>query len=96
MEKLHQELGQKGLAILAIDYRENAKEVKDFFSKHKLTFTALLDLDGKVAELYQAWGLPVTVIINKRGEIVGKVIGSRDWHSKEAKEFFAKLLAEKQ
>ena len=95
MEKLHKTFGQKGLTVLAINYREDAKEVKEFFSKYKLTFIALLDLDGKVSQRYQAWGLPVTVIINKRGEIVGKVIGSRDWHSKEAKEFFAKLLAEK-
>ena len=95
MEKLHKTFGQKGLTVLAINYREDAKEVKEFFSKHKLTFIALLDLDGKVSERFRAWGLPVTVIINKRGEIVGKVIGSRDWHSKEAKEFFAKLLTEK-
>ncbi len=94
MEKLHQTFGQKGLTVLAINYREDAKQVKKFFSKYKLTFIALLDLDGKVSERYRAWGLPVTVIINKRGEIVGKVIGSRDWHSKEAKEFFRRLLAE--
>ena len=95
MEKLHKTFGQKGLTVLAINYREDAKEVKEFFSKYKLTFIALLDLDGKVSERYRTWGLPVTVIINKRGEIVGKVTGIRDWHSKEAKEFFAKLLEEK-
>jgi len=95
MEKLHKTFGQKGLTVLAVNYREDAKEVKKFFSKYKLTFIALLDLDGKVAERYRAWGLPVTVIINKRGEIVAKVIGSRDWHSPDAKEFFRRLLAEK-
>lgn len=95
MEKLHKTFGQKGLTVLAINYREGAKEVKEFFSKYKLTFIALLDLDGKVSERYRTWGLPVTVIINKRGEIVAKVIGSRDWHSPDAKEFFRRLLAEK-
>ncbi len=94
MEKLHQELGPKGLMVLAIDYREDAKDVKEFFKRHKLTFTALLDFDAKVAESYQAWGLPMTVIVNKRGEIVGKVRGSREWYSSEAKEFFEQLLAE--
>ena len=95
MEKLHKTFGQKGLTVLAVNYREDAKEVKKFFSKYKLTFIALLDLDGKVSERYRTWGLPVTVIINKRGEIVAKVIGSRDWHSSDAKEFFRRLLAEK-
>ena len=43
--------------------------MKEFFSKHNLTFSALLDRNGKVSELYQAWALPVSVVINKRGEI---------------------------
>lgn len=94
MEKLHQELGPKGLVVLAINYQEDAKHVKEFFSQNKLTFTALLDHEGKVSRHYQTWGLPMTVIVDKRGEIVGKVSGSRDWHSSEAKEFFEQLLAE--
>jgi len=94
MEKLHQEMGPKGLIVLAINYQEKAKDVKKFLNRHKLTFTALLDFDAKVAESYQAWGLPMTVIVNKRGEIVGKVRGSREWYSSEAKEFFEQLLAE--
>jgi thiol-disulfide isomerase/thioredoxin len=94
MERLHQELGPKGLVVLAVNYQEDAKDVKEFFSKHKLTFTALLDFDANVAESYRTWGLPMTVIVNKRGELVGKAAGPRDWHSKEAREFFEQLLAE--
>jgi peroxiredoxin len=56
------------LAILAVNFQERPDGVKQFFSEHSLTFAALLDGDGKVAEIYQAWGLPVTVMINKRGE----------------------------
>lgn len=96
MEKLHQEFGNKGLVILAVDFRESPEQVKAFFEKHKFTFTTLLDPEGKVFELYQAWSLPTTTIVNKRGEIVGKVMGYREWHSPDAKEFFRRLLAEKQ
>jgi peroxiredoxin len=69
--------------------------VKEFFTEHKLTFTALMDRDGKVSELYQAWALPVSVIINKRGEIAAKAMGAKDWDSKEAIQFFRKLISEK-
>jgi len=94
MQKLHQDLGKDGLVILAINFQETPKQVKEFFSEHSLTFTALLDRDGKVFELYQAWALPMSAIINKRGELVGKAMGYRDWHGEEARQLFQELLAE--
>ena len=94
MEKLHQELQKEGLVILAINFQERPERVKEFLTKHNLTFTALLDRDGKVAELYQAWALPVSVIINNRGEIVARAMGAKDWYSHESRQVFRKLLAE--
>ncbi|HWP60857.1 MAG TPA: redoxin domain-containing protein [Candidatus Acidoferrales bacterium] len=94
MEKLHLDLGEKGLVILAVNYQESPQQVRQFFAENRLTFTALLDPDGKVFGLYQAWGLPMSAIVNKRGELVGKVMGYRDWHTPEARDFFRALLAE--
>lgn len=95
MEKLHKEFSNDGLVILAINYRETPEQVEAFIKRHKLTFTTILDPDGSVFELYQAWALPVTTIINKRGEIAGRAMGARDWHSTDARGFFRQLLAEK-
>jgi peroxiredoxin len=78
MEKLHAELEKAGLVILAVNFQESPERVQDFFAKHKLTFTPLLDRDGKVAELYQARALPVTVTINKRGEMAARAIRIKD------------------
>ena len=94
MEKLHQELAKDGLVILAVDFQERPEQVKEFLTKHNLTFTALLDRDEKVSELYQAWALPVSVIINKRGEIAARAMGAKDWYSEEALQLFRKLLTE--
>ena len=94
MERLHQELQKDGLVILAVNFQEGPERVKEFFAKHKFTFTPLLDRDGKVSELYQAWALPVSAIINKRGEVAARAIGSKDWHNAEAREFFKQLLTE--
>src|SRR3990172_4470694 len=88
MEKLHKEFRDDGLVILAINFRETPEQAKAFVKKHKLTFTVLLDLEGSVFELYQAWALPVTTIVNKRREIGGRAMGSRDWDSKESQGFF--------
>lgn len=94
MEKLHQEFEGDGLVMLAVNYQESADDVKRFFTRHKLSFPSLLDPNAKVAEMYQVWGLPATFIMNRRMEIVGKVAGSRDWHSETARELFRQLLAE--
>jgi peroxiredoxin len=94
LEKLHRDLEKEGLVILAVNFQEGPERVKDFFGEHNLTFTALLDRDGKVFELYQAWALPVSVIINKRGEVAGRAVGAKDWYSEEALRYFQQLLAE--
>jgi peroxiredoxin len=81
METLHKALGNKGLVVLTVNVRENADEVKAFSQEHRLRFPALLDEDGDVFERFNVWSLPTTFIIGKKGEILGKVIGYRDWGS---------------
>ena len=92
MEKLHREFKGQGLEVVAVNFRENKKDVRKFFDELGLTFTALLDKDGKVSEEYGAWSIPLSYFINRNGEFVGKVIGIREWDSKEAKAFFRYLL----
>lgn len=95
MERLHQEFGNKGLVILAIDKKEGFKSVKAFAQSHKFTFKILLDIKGTVSSLYHAWALPITVIVNKRGEKMYTAIGYREWNTPVAKEFFHQMLKEK-
>ena len=95
MEKLHEEFGHQGLVILAINYRERPEEINAFFKEHRLDFTALLDEQGRALDLYKAWSLPTTYLINRNGEIAGKVVGYRDWHSEQARVFFRQLLEDK-
>jgi len=81
METLHEALGNKGLVVLSVNVRESADEVKAFFEVHRLWFPALLDEDGDVFQRFNVWSLPTTFIIGKKGELLGKVIGYRDWGS---------------
>ncbi len=52
----------------------------------------LFDPKGKVAENYEFRGHPVTFLIDRKGFLVGKIIGERDWFSKEAKIMIEDLL----
>ena len=95
MEKLHREFKKAGLEVVAVNFRETKKEVRKFFDELGLTFTGLLDKEGKVSEEYGAWSLPLSYFVNRKGEFAGKIIGPRKWESDESKAFFKVLLAEK-
>ncbi|MFQ5682906.1 MAG: peroxiredoxin family protein [Candidatus Binatia bacterium] len=92
MQRLYEKYGKEGLVILAVNFREGPDEVKAFRKEHQLNFTTLIDREAKVFGLYKAWSLPTTYLIGKNGEMVGKVIGYRDWHSKLAQSLFHDLL----
>lgn len=68
--------------------------MKDFQKKFKLSFPVLLDPYGKAAEKYYFRGHPVTFLIDRKGFLLGKVIGERDWSSPEAKGLIRTLLSQ--
>jgi len=93
MEKLYQQLKGENFEILAVSIDENGAEaVLPFMKKHKLNFTALLDVKGTIKYKYQTTGVPETFIIDRDGIIVEKVIGPRDWAATEAISFFRNLI----
>jgi len=95
MEKLHRELKDDGLEVVAVNFKESNQQVRKFFEELGLTFTALLDKDGEVSREYGVWSLPLSYFIDRRGEFVGKAIGSRNWDSEAARNFFLGILQEK-
>jgi thiol-disulfide isomerase/thioredoxin len=92
MEKLHKRLKDRDFAMVAVNLREPATRVKDFFNKHKLTFTALLDSKGKIGSRFVIRAVPTTFILDKEGGIIGKVFGSREWNSQKSIALFEHLI----
>lgn len=95
MEKLHREYKDQGMEMVAVNFREDKKAVQKFFAELGLTFKSLLDSGGDVSDKYGAWSLPLTYIIDRKGEFVGKAVGDRKWDSEDAREFFRELLEAK-
>ena len=78
--------------MLAISFKEPEDLVKDFQKEFKLSFPVLFDTQGKVSEKYEFRGHPATFLIDRKGFLVGKVLGERDWSSAEARELVTDLL----
>jgi thiol-disulfide isomerase/thioredoxin len=95
MERLQARLKDKGLVILAVNLREDAKTVRKFMAEHKLTFPVVLDSDGRVGAIYGAGSIPTTYVVGRDGNVLAGTMGGREWDSKEYVTFFTRLLEAK-
>ncbi|CAB1059348.1 hypothetical protein D1BOALGB6SA_4110 [Olavius sp. associated proteobacterium Delta 1] len=94
MEKLHRKLKDKDFAMVSISIQDSAAEVKRFFKHNKLTFTALLDSSGKTVPGFGIRAIPTTLLLDKTGRIIGRVMGPREWDSRESIAMFKHLVDE--
>ena len=77
--------------FVAMDGRGD-KDVKPYLEKHGHKIRTLFDPKMAVAREYGIRWLPVTVVRDRKGVIVGRAIGARDWDGKEALEFIQPLI----
>ena len=96
LERLQQELGPKGLKIVAVSVDNPGMEdaIRDFRKEFGLTFEILYAPDGKIRDDYQATGFPETFIIGRDGVLRKRVIAATDWSAEPQKALLRQLLAE--
>jgi peroxiredoxin len=92
MERLHRELGERGLAVMAVNVRESADAVRAFVEELGLTFPVLLDPSGETVRRYHVQGLPTTALVDRQGILVGVALGIRAWDSRAARGALRELL----
>ena len=84
IETLYQRYKQRDFVFLTIsvDY-EGPEPVRKFIEKHRYRFPVLLDPKGKTLDLFEISKIPATLIIDRKGKMIGRVIGPRNWSSPE-------------
>ena len=92
MEKLHQKFKGKDFAMVTVNIQESDSQIKKFFNKFNLTFTALLDTTGEVAIGFSIRAIPTTFILDKSGRTIGTIMGPREWDSNKAVALFEHLI----
>lgn len=65
-------LVKDGLEVLSINVGELPDTVDNFIRSYNLAYQVLLDKDTYVSRIYKATGVPVYVLIDKKGYIVFK------------------------
>jgi peroxiredoxin len=94
MERLYDRLRDRDFQLLAVSQDEGGPGVVEAFVRELgLTFPVLVDPDRQVGDRYGVWGYPETFVIDRHGYVVERVIGPRDWSSREAVAALETLIA---
>ncbi|XJZ28906.1 peroxiredoxin family protein [Bacillota bacterium Lsc_1132] len=78
MEQFYKENHTKGIVVLAVNLttsETDPRNVNKFIADYGLTFPVLLDKKGEVGNLYQAFTIPTSYIIDTKGVIREKIVG---------------------
>ena len=77
--------------FVALDGRGD-KDVKPYMEKNGHRIPTLIDPTMAVAREHGIRWIPVTVVLDRTGVIVGRAIGPREWDGKEALDFIQPLI----
>lgn len=83
MQALYEEYKDRGLAIVAVNYREPPATVRGFNREFGLTFPIGLDRDGSVNDMYQTRSLPTSYFVDRDGIIRYEVWGAMSYEQME-------------
>ncbi len=92
LESLHQSFKGEPFTLLAVDIQEERAKVLRYVREYGLSFTNLLDKDGRVSALYGVSSTPVKFLIDTEGNMVAAALGFRDWDSDEIKSLIKLLM----
>jgi len=74
LQQLLEEFADAGLAVVAVNEREDAARAGEFAVSHGLTFPVLLD-DGTVGRAYGVNGVPDLWVIDRSGTLSAHLVG---------------------
>lgn len=96
LERLRRKLADKPVVVMAVNQGEDAEQILSYLwgLDPVPEFSILLDSDMKVSADWGVTGLPTTYIIDKKGNIVYRMIGGREFDHPEIIKVIEKLLAE--
>lgn len=96
LAKLQKELGSKDFEVVAISIDKKGVEASAAFLKETGAGNLKLYVEPttKILNDLQALGLPATVLIDRQGREIGRLLGPADWASPEAQALVKAAVAE--
>lgn len=96
LDKLETDLGGDAFEVVAVNIDKNGPDkAKAFLQETGATHLALYtDPSGKLFAALKAVGMPTTLIIDRDGKEIARLVGPADWGSPEAKRVIEAAVAQ--
>jgi thiol-disulfide isomerase/thioredoxin len=97
LAKLQQEMGSADFEVVALSEDLKGAEASAAFLKDAKAEALALYVDPKATalEAVQSVGLPTTLLIDRNGKEVGRLLGPAQWNSEESKAIIKSVLSAK-
>lgn len=93
LEKAFRQFAGKGVTVVTVDLQERTSVVAAYRRKNHLSYPILMDRSGSVGRSFGIRAIPTTYIVNRKGLLIGRVMGPREWSGKTGRDFLAALAA---
>ena len=97
LDRLQAEHGGQDLQVVALsqDRGDSLDKIREFYDEVGVQHLAIYrDPEAKAARELRAPGLPTTIVIDRQGREVGRVLGDAQWDSKAAVELLEAVMAQ--
>ncbi len=92
MQTLYEKLEDEDFEIVAVDLQESRRTVADFIEERGFTFPVVIDSSGRTGSEYGARSIPTSYLIDRDGNAIGFLVGSRMWDGEDVEQVFRSLL----
>jgi len=69
LKEYYNDLKDDGFKVLGINVQESKKKVNSFVEKNRINYPVVLDSNAETARLYNVVGIPLNIILDKKGVI---------------------------
>jgi thiol-disulfide isomerase/thioredoxin len=96
LNDLQKQLGSKDFEVIALSVDRKGLEASSAFLKETGADSLGLYVDATTQSLedLQAFGLPVTLLVDRKGREIGRLVGPAEWNSAEAIALLRAAIAE--
>jgi hypothetical protein len=96
VNRLAADLKLRGLELVQVDFREDPTLVKRTVQERGYTGHQLVDERGDLTgRIYGVFATPTVYFVDRHGNLVGRVVGPREWDSPAGRKFIEALLDSK-
>jgi thiol-disulfide isomerase/thioredoxin len=92
LERLSRRSGGKPFTVIGVSTDDYPSDAKAFVRESKTTFSNFIDSQLLLENMLGANRIPLTLLIDAQGRVLGKFYGSREWDSPEALDLINKTF----